>query len=255
MLYCWHDHLRTRLRWSAINLTIPRWSRQICTEIKKFDLRLGNFMGPAPPQPSGALWLQARGPLRRQFRSAKHLARLDTALAPIETIKPLTIASRIINGCRPQAFCRHLCPASPRSFRAGSGCIPSPSVAYPYIFLFRRISGRNSARHRLTIRSVTPYLALNSSMIPCGAAGDDRRPIVAFAYLLLAGKIVARNFPSVRNCKLAFSACALASAAPIANLAFCSRHDRLNRENVSAAGAQSKRRCPPSVRNRLPKPP
>ena len=55
----------------------------------------------------------------------------------------------------------------------------------------------------------------------------------------IAGHIVARNFPSVRKCKLGFRPAPLRLPPQLPIWLFCSRHDRLNRESVSAAGAQS----------------
>ena len=182
-------------------------------------------MGSGPPHVIRlALVAQLAGHCERQFRTAKDLLTDQLALAPDET-ENSTYDCRLESTMRRKdSFLSAYMPGFSFSifFVAGSGCIPSPSFAYLVNCFVHRISGRNSARHRTTIRSVTPYSAINSSN---DGVATTRR-VAQIATFLHAGKIVARNFPSVRKCKLAFSARALASAAPIANLAFCSRHDR-----------------------------
>ena len=143
MLYCSHDHLRTRLRWFAINPTIPPWSRRFIPKSK------------ISTSGSGILWVPAH---------LKHPARFSCELAPL---------------CFSQEFIK--------------------------------------APHNHPMRHTVFGHNLSMMASRCG--------VPQIADFLLAGKIVARNFPSVRKCKLAFSARALASAAPTANLAFCSRHD------------------------------
>ena len=111
---------------------------------------------------------------------------------------------------------------------AGSGCIPAPSVAYLHIFMLSSGIPQEiiKAPHNHPMR----YTKFGHQLANDSLA---TRRVAQIATFLPANKIFPRNLPSVRNCKVAFSARALAPAAPTANLFstlhgrnFCSRHGR-----------------------------
>ena len=161
------------------------WSRRFIPKSRNFDLRLCKELLWVPAQPStirlrfGCSTLAA--PLRATIPTSP--SDFSTAHGPCRTRidrqmkreNPLTIASRI-NMRRKDSFLSAYMPGFSFSISfssAGSGCIPSPSVAYLHIFSLCSVFRRNSSRHRTTIRYVTPYSAINSRMIA------SRRGVIA----------------------------------------------------------------------------